>query len=83
MLDLGLPDGDGFEVVDWLRHHDRLSSTPLVIYTARDLDDQRRNRLRLGADTVFLTKGRISPHDFEQRVMDCSSGTARHPERVR
>jgi len=71
VLDLDLPDVDGFEVVAWLRRHERLCSVPMVIYTARDLDDRdrRRLRLRLDAGTQFLTKGRITPHDFEHRVM--------------
>ena len=69
VLDLMLPDGDGFSVVDWLRHHDRLRAAPLVIYTAKDLDDSDRDRLRLG-QTFFFTKGRVSPEDFERRVVD-------------
>ena len=69
VLDVGLPETDGFEVVDWLRRHDRLSALPLVVYTARDLDADDRRRLRLGEDTEFLTKGRITPQQFEQRVV--------------
>jgi len=69
VLDLGLPEGDGFEVVNWLRHHDRLASIPLVVYTARDLDDGQRARLRLAPDTIYLTKSRVSPEQFETRVM--------------
>jgi len=41
----------------------------MVIYTASDLDDDDRRRLRLGSTTEFLTKGRITPVDFEERVM--------------
>ena len=40
----------------------------MVVYTARDLDDAERARLQLGA-TEFLTKGRITPDQFESRVM--------------
>ncbi len=69
VLDLGLPEPDGFEVVDWLRRHERLSTLPMVVYTVRELDEADRERLRLGASTEFLTKGRITPQDFEQRVM--------------
>ncbi len=70
VLDLGLPDIDGFEVVAWLRRHEHLCTVPIVIYTARDLDDSDRRRLRLSASTQFLTKGRITPHEFEHRIMD-------------
>ena len=59
---------NGFTVVDWLRRHDRLREVPLVVYTAKDLDDSDRARLRLG-QTYFFTKGRISPEDFERRVV--------------
>jgi len=69
VLDIGLPEADGFEVVDWLRRHERLSALPLVVYTARELDETDRERLRLGEMTTFLTKSRITPEDFEQRVV--------------
>jgi DNA-binding response OmpR family regulator len=69
VLDLGLPEQDGFAVVDWLRHHNRLCQVPLVVYTARDLSNNDRERLKLG-QTLFLTKGRISPQEFEQRVIN-------------
>lgn len=68
VLDLGLPEGDGFAVVDWLRQHNRLQQVPLVIYTARDLNERDRERLKLG-QTLFLTKGRIAPDEFERRVI--------------
>ena len=68
VLDLILPHGDGFSVVDWLRQHNRLRSVPVVVYSARDLAASDRDRLRLGY-TRFLTKGRISPEQFEEQVI--------------
>jgi len=67
VLDVGLPDHDGFTVVEWLRAQERLHQVPLLVYTARDLDEDDRRRLRLG-ETTFLTKGRISPEDFDRQV---------------
>uniref|UniRef100_UPI000BBBB0C2 PAS domain S-box protein n=1 Tax=Calothrix sp. NIES-2100 TaxID=1954172 RepID=UPI000BBBB0C2 len=69
VLDLGLTENDGFAVVDWLRQHQRLCQVPLVVYTARDLDESDRDRLKLG-QTLFFTKGRITPQEFEQRVIN-------------
>ena len=69
ILDLILPQMDGFGVVEWLHQHDRLYSTPLVVYSAKDLDQAERDRLKLG-HTEFLTKGRVSPQEFEQRVLE-------------
>ena len=37
VLDIGLPDGDGFNLVDWLRQHETLVSLPLVVYSGREL----------------------------------------------
>jgi hypothetical protein len=68
VLDLVLPEGDGFEVVAGLRCCKALRSVPLVVYTAKDIDAAERERLKLG-ETVFLTKGRISPEEFERRVI--------------
>ena len=68
VLDLALPEYDGFAVVDWLRKHNRLCHMPLVVYTARDIDNIDRERLKLG-QTLFLTKGRINPEEFEKRVI--------------
>lgn len=69
VLDLVLPECDGFAVVDWLRQHNRLCQVPLIIYTAKDLKDSDRERLKLG-QTLFLTKSRITPEEFEQRVIN-------------
>jgi PAS domain S-box-containing protein len=68
ILDLVLPEGDGFTVVDWLRRHDRLRGAPLVVYSAREVDPSERERLRLGP-TEFVTKGRVAPEEFERRVI--------------
>ncbi|MBD2133147.1 response regulator [Sphaerospermopsis sp. FACHB-1094] len=69
ILDLILPESDGFTVVDWLKQHNQLFSIPVVVYSAKDLDDSERHRLKLG-HTEFLTKGRVTTQEFEQRVMD-------------
>lgn len=67
VLDLVMPGMDGFGVVDALREQER--NVPLVVYTARDLDDDDRRRLRLG-QTSFLTKGRIKPEELEARMVE-------------
>ena len=67
VLDLMLPDKDGFAVVDWLRQHERLRNLPLVIYSALDLNNADRDKLTLGP-SVFITKSRESPDAVVQRV---------------
>ncbi|HKT15163.1 MAG TPA: response regulator transcription factor [Allosphingosinicella sp.] len=52
LLDLGLPDRDGLEVVSELR---ALSRVPLMIVSARDQTEQKVAALDLGADD-YVTK---------------------------
>ncbi|HEX8360210.1 MAG TPA: CHASE3 domain-containing protein [Longimicrobium sp.] len=74
VLDLGLPDTDGFAVIDWLRRHDVLRHLPVLVYTARDVDD--RDRERLGVAEV-MTKSRVSLEQFEQRAAELLGRVAR------
>jgi CheY-like chemotaxis protein len=68
VLDLALPDGDGFNVVDWLRQHDELANLPLVVYSAREIDPAERSQLQLGP-THFLTKAKVQPQQLESLVL--------------
>jgi PAS domain S-box-containing protein len=68
VLDLGLPDMDGFAVVRALRVSATLSNLPLIVYSALDVDRSDQARLRLGP-TEFLTKSRCSLPDFEDHVV--------------
>ena len=68
ILDLALPDGDGFGVVDWLRQQNDLKQLPLVVYSAKDLNETERKKLQLGP-TEFLTKARVQLPDVEILVL--------------
>jgi PAS domain S-box-containing protein len=68
VLDIGLPDGDGFNVVDSLRQHEALARLPLVVYSGRDLAPGERQQLMLGP-THFLTKTRVEPQQLEALVL--------------
>jgi two-component system OmpR family response regulator len=52
VLDLGLPDGDGYAVVRHLRQHGK--SVPVLILTARDAVEDRVQGLDLGADDYVV-----------------------------
>jgi PAS domain S-box-containing protein len=68
VLDIGLPDGDGFNVVDWLRQSESLASLPLVVYSGRDLSPAERRHLTLGP-TYFMAKTRVQPQQLEALVL--------------
>ena len=67
ILDLGLPDGDGMQLIRELRHW---SSMPIVVLSARDRESDKIAALNAGADDYLtkpfgvgelLARGRTSP----------------------
>jgi two-component system KDP operon response regulator KdpE len=53
ILDLGLPAGDGFTVLERLRDSDTLSSVPVIVLTARDPHFNEQKTLNAGAAAFF------------------------------
>ena len=53
ILDLGLPAGDGYVVLDRLQKDDKLSSIPVIVLTARDTQSSERLALHSGASAFF------------------------------
>jgi DNA-binding response OmpR family regulator len=55
ILDLGLPAGDGFLVLERVRANLNLTGVPIVVVSARDLIPNKDRALRAGAQ-VYLQK---------------------------
>ena len=55
ILDLGLPAGDGFSVMERLKANDDLSLIPIIVVSARDRDANMDRALKAGAK-AFLQK---------------------------
>jgi DNA-binding response OmpR family regulator len=53
LLDLGLPGGDGFNVMERFRQLPPLSTIPFIVYSARDLEQWKERALAAGAVAVF------------------------------
>jgi signal transduction histidine kinase/CheY-like chemotaxis protein len=68
ILDLTLPDGSGFWLVDWLRCQPELLAVPLVVYSGREVSAEERARLRLGP-TKFLAEATVQANDLEELVL--------------
>jgi len=61
VLDIMLPDIDGYEVCSRLRHNRRTSHIPIIFLTQKDEHRDKITGLELGADD-YITK----PFDFEE-----------------
>jgi two-component system phosphate regulon response regulator PhoB len=66
VLDLMLPDMDGFEICRWIRSDSCLSPLPVIILTARSEEANRILGLELGADDYIVKP--FSPRELAVRV---------------
>jgi CheY-like chemotaxis protein len=67
LIDQGLPDLSGVELIRLLRTDPRTTSTPIVLFTGSDSPDVERDARRAGADD-FLQKP-LEPSSLEARVL--------------
>ncbi|MBI5687620.1 MAG: response regulator [Verrucomicrobia bacterium] len=55
LLDLKLPGKRGMEVLEWIRQQEQFQTLPVVIFTASDLEFDRRKNMERGA-TDYIVK---------------------------
>ncbi|HEY1362494.1 MAG TPA: response regulator [Xanthobacteraceae bacterium] len=67
LLDLMMPEMDGFQVVAALQQEPAWREIPVIVITARDLDAEDRKRLNAGVRSV-LVKDTFRPADLVARI---------------
>jgi len=65
IIDLGLPDMSGMELLEKIRDSETHWPTPIIVYTARDLSREEANRLHKLDSTVVLKTA-----DSRERLLD-------------
>ncbi|HET7421395.1 MAG TPA: HAMP domain-containing protein, partial [Candidatus Dormibacteraeota bacterium] len=67
VLDLGLPGLSGWHVIEELQANQALGSTPLVVYTGRDLTRKEEIKLGRAAKSIVIKDAR-SPERLKQEI---------------
>jgi CheY-like chemotaxis protein len=78
LLDLMMPDVDGFEVLDALAAHPQWREIPVIVITAKQLTAAERDRL-LGQAQKVIAKGSASRLDIAAAI---SEAVRRRPARA-
>jgi CheY-like chemotaxis protein len=68
ILDLAMPDVDGFEVVNALRRDKEMSRVPILIHTARTLSADERQRLEGKVESI-VEKAQFQPERFLELLL--------------
>ncbi len=76
ILDLGLPVGDGFVVLDRLQNNDALAGVPVIVLSARDPQTNEERALKAGAAAFFQ---KPADNDELLNVIRVSLGASTQP----
>jgi len=69
LLDLMMPEMDGFQFLEEVRKHESWRSIPVIVITAKELTSEDRQRLN-GSVEKILQKGAYSREDLIREVRD-------------
>ncbi len=54
VLDLGLPDMNGFDLIEQIKQDSTLARLPIIVYTGKDLTEAEASQLRRLAETIII-----------------------------
>jgi CheY-like chemotaxis protein len=83
VVDLGLPDMDGVELIERLRQEPELGDCPLIVYTARDLTPLEQERLKRIAQSVVTKDPEAFERLFDETALFLHRSVMRMPESQR
>lgn len=78
LLDLMMPEMDGFQFLEELRKHPALNGTPIVVVTAKELSNEERELLN-GSVAQVLRKGEFSTEQLLQQLKGRVQQHLHHP----
>ncbi|MGB0388725.1 MAG: pyridoxal-phosphate dependent enzyme [Ardenticatenaceae bacterium] len=79
ILDLTLPNMDGFTILAALKGNERTKNIPVMIISAKSLTPSELAQLRRQTDSIWQ-KGNFRPRDLLHHVVDRLGGEVDHPD---
>ncbi len=80
VLDLGLPDMNGFELLDRIRKEPAHAELPIIIYTGRELTPEEEFELKRFTDAIIVKSVRSMEHLLDETALFLHRVEANLPE---
>jgi CheY-like chemotaxis protein/HAMP domain-containing protein/GAF domain-containing protein len=80
VLDLRLPDGSGFDLLEQIRTEERLSTLPVIVYTGVELTPAEETQLRRYAEAIVLKDARSPERLLDETSLFLHRVEARMPQ---
>ncbi|MEG4034045.1 HAMP domain-containing protein [Microcoleus sp. S36b_A4] len=80
VLDLGLPDMTGFELIEQIKQEATLKSLPLIIYTGKELTRSEETQLKRMAETIIVKDVRSPERLLDETALFLHRVQANLPE---
>ncbi len=83
VLDLGLRDVNGFELLEQVKADPALRDLPIIIYTGKDLSSQEETQLRRYAETIIIKDVKSPERLLDETALFLHRVESRLPEQKR
>ncbi len=83
VLDLGLQDSNGFDLLEQIKTDESMQKIPIIIYTGKDLSAQEETQLRRYADTIIVKDARSPERLLDETALFLHRVEARLPDEKR
>jgi HAMP domain-containing protein/signal transduction histidine kinase/DNA-binding response OmpR family regulator len=83
VLDLGLPDMSGSELLEQIKNSDAFRTLPIIVYTARELLQEEAARLKRLAETILIKDVRSPERLLDETALFLHRNVSKLPDRQR
>ncbi|MBD2385638.1 HAMP domain-containing protein [Cylindrospermum sp. FACHB-282] len=80
VLDLGLPDMSGFELIEQIKQHPNGEALPVIVYTSREISPDQETELKRIAETIIFKDVRTPEGLFDETALVLHRVQANLPE---